>query len=72
MSTIETTSPEQRMGHGRSALTVAEVMARTGIGRDGVYRAINDGQLVARKFGKRTLILTTDLDAFLEALPHVA
>jgi len=62
----------ERMGLGRGALTIDEVSARIGIGRDGVYRAINEGQLRARKFGKRTLILATDLDAFLEALPDVA
>jgi len=62
----------ERMGPGRGALAIDEVSARIGIGRDGVYRAINEGQLRARKFGKRTLILATDLDAFLEALPDVA
>jgi excisionase family DNA binding protein len=39
--------------------------------RDGVYAAIHAGQLRARKFGKRTLILDEDLMAFLQSLPEV-
>jgi len=56
----------------RHVLTVDEAAKRIGIGRDGVYRAIREQRLRARKFGKRTLILSRDLEAFLEALPEFA
>lgn len=55
----------------RNAYTVAETIAATGIGRDNVYRAINDGRLRARKLGRRTLILASDLEAFLQELPQI-
>jgi excisionase family DNA binding protein len=56
----------------RVAHSIAEACAITGLGRDGVYGAINDGRLTARKFGRRTVILDHDLRAFLEALPKLA
>jgi excisionase family DNA binding protein len=52
---------------GRQAHSINEAAALIGIGRDGVYRAINERRLRARKYGKRTLILATDLQAFLDA-----
>ncbi len=39
-----------------------------GIGKTKLYQAINSGDLKARKFGKRTIILRDDLDAFLANL----
>jgi excisionase family DNA binding protein len=57
------------IGRHKVAHTINEVSAQTGIGRDGIYKAINEGRLRARKFGKRTLILDSDLHGFLEALP---
>ena len=53
----------------RSAFSVAEVMVRTGLGRDTVYGLIRDGQLVARKVGRRTLVVGSDLEKFLTSLP---
>lgn len=41
----------------------------SGIGRTKLYEAIRDGKLVARKFGRRTVISAEALRAFLEALP---
>jgi excisionase family DNA binding protein len=55
----------------RVAHSIAEVCAATGLGRDGVYNAINAGRLTARKFGRRTVILDHDLRAFLDALPKL-
>jgi len=54
------------------AYNVPEVMAMTGLCRDKVYSAIRNGELTARKHGKRTLILESDLRKFLEALPRIA
>jgi excisionase family DNA binding protein len=51
------------------AFSINEASALIGLGRDGIYKAISDGRLRARKFGKRTLITKVDLEAFLEALP---
>jgi excisionase family DNA binding protein len=53
----------------REGLSIAEACAMAGIGRTKIYRAISDGTLKARKFGKRTLILRDDLREFLSSLP---
>ena len=53
-----------------TAYNVMQVMDRLGICRDAVYRAIRSGKLPARKFGKRTLILENDLEAFIKSLPR--
>lgn len=50
------------------SLTIEEARAATGLGRTKIYEAINSGALRARKLGKRTLILKSDLEAFLAAL----
>jgi excisionase family DNA binding protein len=54
---------------GRAAYSIAEVMLQSGLGRDTIYKAIRQGQLKARKIGRRTIVLATDLQAFLESLP---
>ena len=51
------------------ALTIPETCEETRIGRTKIYEEINAGRLVARKFGKKTLILRSDLRDFLNALP---
>lgn len=56
----------------REGLSIDEACAIAGIGRTKIYQAINDGHLKARKYGKRTLILRSDLQAFLAALPSAA
>jgi len=53
------------------AHSINEVCAQTGVGRDGIYKAINEGRLPARKIGRRTVVLESDLQAFLEALPRL-
>lgn len=40
------------------------------VGRTSVYEAIREGNLVARKLGRRTIILDADLRAWLESLPR--
>jgi excisionase family DNA binding protein len=52
-------------------LSVVEACRVAGIGRTKIYEAIADGSLKARKFGKRTIILRSDLQHFLSALPVV-
>ncbi len=50
------------------ALSIEEVRAYTGIGKTRLYEALNRGQLKAKKFGRKTIILKDDLDDFLESL----
>lgn len=49
--------------------TVDETAAKLRLGRDGIYKAIREGRLAAKKIGRRTLITADDLDAFIENLP---
>ena len=51
------------------ALTIPEVCEATGSGRTAVYAAIARGDLLARKLGRRTIILREDLDGWLSRLP---
>jgi excisionase family DNA binding protein len=60
---------ENVSGLQREGLSVLEACAITGIGRTKIYEAISSGALTARKFGKRRIILRSDLHAFLTALP---
>ena len=53
------------------AWTIAEFRKDAKLGRDGIYKAIHDGRLIARKFGRRTLILREDGEAFLKSLPEL-
>ena len=52
-----------------TGISIKAACERTGLGRTSLYAAIRDGKLIARKFGRRTIILATDLDRFLAALP---
>jgi excisionase family DNA binding protein len=51
------------------AFNLADVARLTSLGRTAVYAAIRDKRLVARKVGRRTLVLADDLKAFLNSLP---
>jgi excisionase family DNA binding protein len=53
----------------REGLSVFEACTVAGIGRTRLYYAIATGELVARKFGKRRIILRDDLRNFLSKLP---
>jgi excisionase family DNA binding protein len=53
----------------REGLSVSEACAVAGVGRTKIYEAISGGLLVARKLGKRRIILRDDLRSFLAALP---
>lgn len=53
------------------AYNVEEARSQLSIGRDKFYKLIREGRLVARKCGKRTLILAEDLQAFARTLPKI-
>jgi excisionase family DNA binding protein len=51
--------------------TIKQVCAVTGFSRTTVYHAIKSGALVASKYGHRTFVLQTDLEAWLRPRPTV-
>ena len=51
------------------ALSPVQAAARVGVGRTFIFKEIRAGRLVARKAGRRTLILANDVDRWIEALP---
>jgi len=53
------------------ALSIRDVTKATSMGRTSIYKLIGQRKLIARKVGGRTLILRSDLDAFLGGLPEV-
>ncbi len=53
----------------REGLSILEASSLAGIGRTKIYQAIRDGSLPARKCGRRTIVLRTDVFRFLAALP---
>ncbi|WP_336487414.1 helix-turn-helix domain-containing protein [Methylobacterium nigriterrae] len=46
-----------------------EAAKSAGVGRTTIYEELARGRLHAKKVGRRTLILATDLEAWLQALP---
>jgi excisionase family DNA binding protein len=54
----------------RYAYSIDEVVKLTGLGRTLIYQAIQRGQLVAVKCGRRTIVLHEHLQAFLQSLPR--
>jgi len=44
-------------------------MEMSGLGRTFLYRLFQDGKLTPRKAGKRTLIMVSELQGYLESLP---
>jgi len=57
------------MDDNRVAFTIDEVAKAAGIGRTTVFEEIRHGRLVARKMGRRTIIMAVDRDAWLKSLP---
>jgi len=51
--------------------SIPEYCEATSMGRTQVYKAIKDGNLIARKMGKRTLITYEDGLNFLNSLPVI-
>lgn len=54
---------------GSIALHVNEAAKVGGVSRSELYKAMKAGDLRAKKHGRRTIILRTDLAAYLSALP---
>ncbi len=51
------------------ALTIPEAVEYTRIGRSSLYAALRTKELVARKAGRRTVILRQDLETWLLSRP---
>jgi excisionase family DNA binding protein len=51
------------------AYTIAQAAKAAGIGRSTLYAELSAGKLQARKLGRRTLILASDLSCWLSSLP---
>jgi excisionase family DNA binding protein len=54
-----------------AAYSVAEALVRLNLSRDTFYKLVREGKLTARKVGRKTLILDSDLCVFLEGLPKL-
>jgi len=54
------------------SITIPQAVAMTGLGRSSIYRLLKEKKLTARKAGKRTLLLTSELEAFIRTLPEAA
>lgn len=52
------------------ALTLSEAVAAAKLSRSEIYRALQRGDLTAKKQGRRTLILREELARYLAALPN--
>ena len=59
-------SPELTLKLG---LSIDETCGASGLGRTSIYEAIGSGKLIAKKAGRRTIILPKHLEAYLESLP---
>jgi excisionase family DNA binding protein len=53
------------------ALTVAEACEAARVGKTVLYQAIASGDLVARKRGRKTLVLPADLRVWIAGLPPI-
>jgi hypothetical protein len=53
----------------RRAYSIKQVRELTGFCNEKVYQHIRKGELVARKSGRRTFVLASDLDRFLQSRP---
>ena len=51
------------------AVTIAEAVKISGLGRSSLYKLFNSGTLSPRKYGKRTLIIVDELEKVLGNLP---
>jgi hypothetical protein len=56
---------------GPLAFSICDLAKRTSIGKQSLYDAINARQLVARKLGRRTVILRADAESWLARAPMI-
>lgn len=54
---------------GLRAFRIPEVCERSGLGRTSICAAIKAGALIARRYGRCTIVLADDLADFLRNLP---
>ena len=54
--------------NSKLVLSINDVIALTGFGRTKLYEELNSGCLPAKKFGKRTVIILSDLEEYLSQL----
>jgi excisionase family DNA binding protein len=54
------------------AMTVSEFCNWARIGRTKLYAEVKDGRITLRKIGSKTIILRSDAEAWLRALPAAA
>jgi excisionase family DNA binding protein len=57
------------MENPKRAMSVEEAAKAAGVGRTLLFEEIRKGRITARKVGRRTIIMTDELDAWLKALP---
>ena len=65
---MTTETPTTKPAPAKLAYTIKEVCEMVSCGRSTLYLAIKAEQLRARKINARTVILATDLDAWLDGL----
>ncbi len=58
-----------RVASDKLAFSVDEAAKAAGVGRTLTFQEIRDGNLIARKIGRRTIILREDLEAWLKSRP---
>ncbi len=71
MTTPFTLPPKANGSTERVAYRIREVSIMTGICRTNIYAAIKTGELKARKIGRSTLIMASDLADFMSKLPSL-
>ena len=50
-------------------LTMRDACAHAGVSRTRLEQALREGSIVARRAGRRTLVITDSLEAWIDALP---
>jgi excisionase family DNA binding protein len=57
------------MNEIKRAMSVEEAAKAAGVGRTILFEEIRKGRIIAKKVGRRTIITTDALDAWLNSLP---